>query len=118
MVKRAMRILIVLLVVTVLVLGGMSLIKHKKQELAAAPKYGVQPTPVRVAAARRGGLAAQHVQQLDDALKRSPQARLVTTDHNGYVAYRQLKLMGPDDTFRGAEPTLIKRVEGWLKKHS
>ncbi len=56
MVKRAIRILIVLVVVTALVLGGMSLVKHKKQELAAAPKYGMQPTPVRVAAARRGDL--------------------------------------------------------------
>ena len=72
----------------------------------------------RLAAAHRGELAAQHAQQLDDALKGSPQARLVTTDHNGYIAYRQLKLMGADHTFRGAEPTLIKRIEGWLKKHS
>jgi pimeloyl-ACP methyl ester carboxylesterase len=72
----------------------------------------------RVAAARRGGLAARHAQQLDDALKRSPQARLVATNQNGYIAYRQLKLMGADHTFRGAEPTLIKRIEGWLKKHS
>ena len=72
----------------------------------------------RWAAARRGGLAAQHAQHLDDAQKGSLQAPLVTTDHNSYIAYRQLKLMGADHTFRGAEPTLIKRVEGWLKKHS
>ena len=71
----------------------------------------------RVTAARRGGLAAMRSQQLE-ALKRSPQARLLSTDRNGYIAYRQLKLMGADHSFRGAEPTLIKRIMGWLKKHS
>ena len=71
----------------------------------------------RVAAARRGGLAALRSQQLD-VLKRSPQARLLTTDHNGYIAYRQVVLVGADHSFRGAEPTLIKRIMGWLKKHS
>jgi Protein of unknown function (DUF3530) len=71
----------------------------------------------RVAAARRGGLAALQSQQLD-ALKRSPQARLLSTEHNGYIAYRQLELMGADHSFRGDEPTLIKRIAGWLKKHS
>jgi pimeloyl-ACP methyl ester carboxylesterase len=71
----------------------------------------------RVAAARRGGLTALQSQQLD-ALKHSPQARLLATDHNGYIAYRQLEIMGADHTFRGAEPTLIKRIAGWLKKHS
>ena len=71
----------------------------------------------RVTAARRGGLAAMRSQQLE-ALKRSPQARLLSTDHNGYIAYRQLELMGADHSFRGAEPTLIKRIMGWLKKHS
>lgn len=71
----------------------------------------------RVAAARRGGLAALRTQQLD-ALKRSPQARLLTTDHNGYIAYRQVVLTGADHSFRGAEPILIKRIAGWLKKHS
>ena len=71
----------------------------------------------RVAAARRGGLAAQRSQQLD-ALKHSPQARLLTTDHNGYIAYRQVVLAGADHSFRGAEETLIKRITGWLKKHS
>lgn len=74
--------------------------------------------PARMAAARRGGLVPQRAQHVNDALKRSPQFRLVTTDHNGKIAYLQLKLMGADHTFRGAEPTLIKRVEGWLKKLS
>ena len=71
----------------------------------------------RVSAARRGGLAALRSQQVE-ALKRSPQARLLSTDRNGYIAYRQLELMGADHSFRGAEPTLIKRIMGWLKKHS
>ena len=71
----------------------------------------------RVTAARRGGLAALRSQQVE-ALKRSPQARLLSTNHNGYIAYRQLELIGADHSFRGAEPTLIKRIIGWLKKHS
>lgn len=77
----------------------------------------VDSAGARVAAARRGGLAALRSQQLG-ALKRSPQARLLTTEHNGYIAYRQLELMGADHTFRGAEPRLIKRIMGWLKKQS
>jgi pimeloyl-ACP methyl ester carboxylesterase len=71
----------------------------------------------RATAARRGELAALRSQQLE-ALKRSPQARHLSTNHNGYIAYRQLELMGADHTFRAAEPTLIKRIMGWLKKHS
>ena len=39
-------------------------------------------------------------------------------ERNGYIAYRQLKIMGADHSFRGAEETLIKRITGWLKKHS
>jgi len=77
----------------------------------------VDNAAARVAAARRGGLAALRSRQLG-ALKRSPQARLLTTEHNGYIAYRQLELMGADHTFRGAEPRLIKRITGWLKKQS
>jgi hypothetical protein len=48
----------------------------------------------------------------------SAMARLPTTEQNGYIAYRQLELMGADYRFRGAEPTLVKRVAGWLKKHA
>jgi len=71
----------------------------------------------RVSAARRGELAALRSQQLE-ALKRSPQDPRLSTDHNGYIAYRQLELMGADHSFRAAEPTLIKRIMGWLKTHS
>jgi pimeloyl-ACP methyl ester carboxylesterase len=71
----------------------------------------------RVAAARRGGLAALRSQKLD-ALKHAPQARELTTEHNGYIAYRQLEISGADHSFRGAEPTLIRRIRGWLKKQS
>jgi len=71
----------------------------------------------RVAAARRGGLAALRSQQLG-ALKQPPQARLLTTNHNGYIGYRQVILTGADHSFRGAGATLIKRIAGWLKKHA
>jgi len=56
MLRKAIRILIVLIVAAALVFGGVLLVKHKKQALAAAPKYGMQPMPVRVASARLGDL--------------------------------------------------------------
>lgn len=71
----------------------------------------------RVAAARRGGLAAMNSQQLE-ALKHPPQARLLSTNRNGYIAYRQMELMGADHSFRGDESTLIRRIKGWLKKQA
>jgi hypothetical protein len=71
----------------------------------------------RLAAAQRGGLDATHNQQFASLLH-SAMARLPTTEQNGYIAYRQLELMGADYRFRGAEPTLVKRVAGWLKKHA
>jgi RND family efflux transporter MFP subunit len=56
MVRKSVRILIVLGVTAAIVVGAALPIKHKKQELAAAPKYGVQPTPVRATLARQGDL--------------------------------------------------------------
>jgi RND family efflux transporter MFP subunit len=56
MVKKSFRILIMVVAVAVVAGGGFALVKHKKQTLAQAPKFGMQPTPVRVASARRGDL--------------------------------------------------------------
>ncbi len=56
MVKKSIRIVIVLAVVGLIVVGGLLLVRHKKLALAAAPKYGMQPVPVRVATARQGNL--------------------------------------------------------------
>ena len=56
MVKKSIRILIMLVVAAVIAGGGITLVKHKRQTLARAPKYGMQPTPVRVASARLGDL--------------------------------------------------------------
>lgn len=56
MLKKAIRILIVLIMMAALGFGGVLLVKHKKKALAAAPKYGMQPTPVRVTSARLGDL--------------------------------------------------------------
>jgi RND family efflux transporter MFP subunit len=56
MVKKSVRILIILVVVAVIAGGGIMLVKHKKQMLAQAPRYGMLPTPVRVASARVGDL--------------------------------------------------------------
>lgn len=54
MVSKTIRILIVLVAVAFIGVGGVLLVRHKRQVLAAAPKYGTQPTPVRVASAHRG----------------------------------------------------------------
>lgn len=56
MVKKSVRIVIILIAVAVVAGGGFALVKHKKQMLAQAPKYGMRPTPVRVASARLGDL--------------------------------------------------------------
>ena len=56
MLKKSVRILIILVAIAVIAVGGFALVKHKKQTLAQAPKYGMQLTPVRVASARLGGL--------------------------------------------------------------
>jgi RND family efflux transporter MFP subunit len=56
MIKKSVRILIILVAVAVVAGGGFALVKHKKQTLAQAPKYGMRPTPVRVASARLGDL--------------------------------------------------------------
>ena len=58
--RRAVRILIVLAAVAAVVGAGLLLVNRKKQMLEAAPKYGMQPTPVRVASARQGDLLATH----------------------------------------------------------
>jgi RND family efflux transporter MFP subunit len=48
--------LIILVTVAVVAGGGFALVKNKKQTLAQAPKYGMRPTPVRVASAGLGDL--------------------------------------------------------------
>ena len=56
MLRIALRILVVLVVVAAIFSGGVWLVQRKQRALAEAPKYGMQPTPVRVAVARRGAL--------------------------------------------------------------
>lgn len=71
----------------------------------------------RLAAARRGGRTASNKQQIE-SLMHSAMARLPTTEQNGYIAFRQLQIMGVDYRFRGAEQTLLRRIAGWLRKHA
>lgn len=56
MARRSIRILITSVAVAVIAGGAVAAVKHKKQMLAQAPRYGMQPTPVRVASARLGDL--------------------------------------------------------------
>jgi len=71
----------------------------------------------RSAAARRGELTAPRAQVND------PPARPVTDDlssaaQQAYLGYEQSMLMGADHSFRGDESLLIRRIAGWLRKHS
>jgi RND family efflux transporter MFP subunit len=54
--KRGLRVLVMLAVVAGAVGGGVAAVNLKKRALAAAPKYGMQATAVRVAVARKGDL--------------------------------------------------------------
>jgi RND family efflux transporter MFP subunit len=56
MLKKTARILVIIAMLAAIVFGGLFLVNRKKQALAQAPKYGMQPTPVRVATARKGEL--------------------------------------------------------------
>lgn len=71
----------------------------------------------RAAAARRGELTVQRP-QISDPLSSSPTANLATAAQQKYSGYEQLQLMGADHLFRGDESLLIRRVAGWLRKHS
>lgn len=81
MVKKVIRIVIVLAVVGLIVAGGFLLVWHKKQALAAAPKYGMQPVLVRVATARQGNLqqARDYLAVVDPIRVADVSARLTTT---------------------------------------
>lgn len=56
MTKKSFRTLIILAAVAVIAGGGVMLVKHKKQTLSQAPRYGMRPTAVWVASAREGDL--------------------------------------------------------------
>ena len=56
MLKKSTRVFIVLIVVAAVYVAGILLVRHKKKKLAAAPKYGMLPTPVHVAVARQADL--------------------------------------------------------------
>ena len=77
----------------------------------------LQEAPARARAARKGGAATYRSQQLDP-LKRSATARIPMSEQSGYIAYRQIEVTGADHYFTGSDPSLIKRIAGWLKKHA
>ena len=71
----------------------------------------------RAAAARRGELTTPRP-QLTDPLAHPLTADLSTAAQHSALGFEQLELMGADHLFRGDEPLLIRRVAGWLRKHS
>jgi hypothetical protein len=54
--KRALRVVVTVVVLGALFAGAGMLVQSKKASLAAAPRYGVGALPVRVATVRRGDL--------------------------------------------------------------
>jgi len=53
---RILRFLLLILILALLVAAGTALVRRKQEKLAKAPKYDLGPTPVHVAAARKGDL--------------------------------------------------------------
>mgnify|MGYP000645023216 CR=1 FL=1 len=53
-IKSSARLLLLVVIIAALVLGGIALVKRKKQELNQASKYGSRPTPVTVSKSREG----------------------------------------------------------------
>ena len=81
MAKKGFRILLALCAAAVIGVGAALPIRHKRHELAAAPQYGVQPTPVRVAVARRGDLrnVRNYLAVVEPIRKADVSARLTAT---------------------------------------
>ena len=55
-IMKVLRIVLILVIVAGLVFLGMYLIKHKKQALKHAPKYGIRPIPVHAVTVKKGDL--------------------------------------------------------------
>jgi len=72
------RTVIILAVVGAVGFGGYRLIRHKKQSLAGAPKYGQKPTPVHVVKAEKGTLtvARTYLAVCEPAQQASVSARI------------------------------------------
>lgn len=71
----------------------------------------------RAIAAKKAGLKAYKNQKLE-TFKQSAVARTPFEDRTGYIAYRQMKIMGANSAFIGMENLLLKRIVGWLRKHA
>lgn len=86
--------------------------------------YGSRDLPRVVTGAARRAAAARRAG--NDASRRNNLApfRLSATAQEGFskrvglIAYRQIKVPGAGDGFRGYEPVLVKRVIGWIKHHA
>jgi len=72
------RTVIILAVVGAIGFGGYRLIRHKKQSLVGAPKYGQKPTPVHVVKAEKGTLtvARTYLAVCEPAQQASVSARI------------------------------------------
>ena len=77
----------------------------------------LQTAKRRVLAARRGANLAS-AQQNQKSFRFSSVAESSLTRSRGPIAYRQIKIDGADHFFTGLEEPLIKRVRGWLKRHT
>lgn len=77
----------------------------------------VNSAQARATAAKKAGINAFQSQKLE-TFKQSAVARTPFVEKTGYIAYRQMKIMGADSSFTAMEDLLLKRILGWLRKHA
>ena len=86
--------------------------------------YGSQDLDHITSSAKARSLAAKissdssTSQKRIDAFKRSAMATSVTQNRSGYIAYRQIRIIGANHDFSGAEQILAKRITGWLERNA
>ena len=52
------------------------------------------------------------------AFEHSATAESVQTRRAGYIAFRQIMIVGANAEYSGTEKQLVKRIVGWLKQHA
>jgi len=72
----------------------------------------------RLTAARRGGLDTSADREPMPARPAAEAAGPASRERHDHIAFRQFQVAGADHRFRGAEPTLLRRIAGWLKSQA
>lgn len=72
---------------------------------------------LRALAAKKSSARASRDKQLDP-FKQAGMATTPSAQIKGYVAYRQVRIAGTDHSFSGSDAALVKRILGWLNRHT